>query len=306
MQKDKVLLGVASTGIAFLLWFQTQPLFEPGKQLEFAVPLAYEGLDDSQVVAITPAEPVMVVASGSTNDLEKLDSSSVRALINLSGAKPGVRKYPVEVTGGGVSSLEISPKIQLYEVAIERVVRRSFKVEVSVTGKPPEGLLLGDTAVNPSEVVVFGPESYFAKAALARVTFELANLRPGMTVDVPVEVLDKESKPIPLMKTEPPKVVISPQISAAPVTKRVAVNLNYKGSLPVGYRLELATVTPNQVELRGDSEKLAMLGGIESEAIDLSQLKGDSEVSVRLQVPTGALSEVAQVTVKLKIVRSGR
>lgn len=305
MKRDEIQLALAAFVIAFLLWFQTQPLFEPGKQLEFAVPLEYRGLDSDRLVAISSPEPVMVVASGTRNDLDKLNTDSVVAFVDLSAAQEGTKTFVVQ-TSGGANGVDIEPKTRGVEVAIETLVRKVVPVEIFTKGVAPDSLLYISAETNPEEVLVFGPKSYFEKFKKARVTLDLSILQSGKTEDLPVEVFDADGKPVPLMNSEPASVTISPKIQASPVTKKLFVNVNTSGSLPAGYRLDEVVVTPSQLQLMGSGEALSMVGALETESIDLTGLKESIEKRVKVKIPSGATSAVSEVTVKLKIILGGR
>ncbi len=300
MKRDEIALAFASVFIAFLLWFQTQPLFEPGQQLEFAVPLEYRGLNPQNLVAISSPEPIMVIASGTRNDLDKLNTDTVVAFVDLSDAKAGTKNFVVQLTGA-INGVTLDSRVKGIAVSIEDLVRKEVSVEISTTGVAPNALLYVTAETDPEKVTVFGPKSYFEKFRQARVTLDLAILRSGMTEDLPVEALDADGKPVPLMRTEPATVTVVPKIQAAAVSKRLFVNPSFTGSLPVGYRLDEAVLEPNQVLLTGPGEALSMVGSLDTEPISLSGLTSSTEKRVKLKIPQGATSNVVDVLLKLKI-----
>lgn len=302
--KEDVMLGIAAFVIAFLLWFQTQPLFEPGKQLEFAVPLKYEQLDDAKYMAISPPDPVMVVATGTAADLDKLDTSAVVATLDLSRVSPGKNRRPIQISGVNVPSVSVDPRKSSVEVDVEAVEHKTLEVRVQATGSAPTGLLYNGSETEPKKVDVYGPSSYLAKVAQVQVTLRLERLVPGMTDNLPVEVLDSEGKAVSLMKTNPGMVTVKPVSQPAPVTRTVPVNLNWNGSLPRGYKVASVTVEPNQVTVTGTSEKVAMIGGVECEPIDLEGQTDDFSQTVRLIYSDGFESSTKEVKVRVKVVRS--
>lgn len=304
--KEDVLLGLAAFAIAVLLWFSTQPLFEPGKQLEFAVSLRYEGLDEERFVVITPPEPVMVVASGSNLDLEKIDTGRVEAVVNLSDVRAGMNRIPVEIVGIQVGGVEASPRRAYAEVEVEPLVRKSFPILVRERGATPSGLLYNGAETYPTEVVVYGPEAGMNRVSRVEVRLDLATLTSGMTDSLPTEVMDEEGKAVPGMRTEPSTVTVIPVTQLAPATKNVPINLNWSGEVPRGYRVSSVSVEPNQVTLTGAGAAISMVGGIESGAVDLDGKTRDFEVTVNLRIPEGVESSVKQVTIKVGIERTGR
>ena len=303
--REDVLLGVAALFIAFLLWFSTQPLFEPGKELEFAVGLRYEGLDDEAFVAITPAEPVMVVASGSALDLDRLDTETIEAVVDLSSVDPGVRRLPVDIVGINVPGVTVSPKRTLVEIEIDEVARKSLPISVNPTGATPTGLSYSGSQTEPQEVQVYGPAQNMGKVETLQVTLNLGAVTPGSTVVLPVEVLDAEGRAVPAMATLPTTVTVIPLTQSAPAVRTVPINLNWEGTLPRGYRVDEVELTPNQISLTGSSAEISMIGGVDTEAIQLEGRTDDFSQTLQLLIPDGLVSTTESVEIRVKIVRSG-
>ena len=97
-KREDMLLFAVSLVIAFALFVQLQVGLEPGKEREFEVLLSFTNLSDDITVLQAPRS-VKVVASGSQQVLDALDTSKVRAVVDLSLARPGVRRYRIDVIG---------------------------------------------------------------------------------------------------------------------------------------------------------------------------------------------------------------
>lgn len=297
------MLGLAAFAIAFLLWFSTQPLFEPGRQLEFAVPVRYAGLDEEKFVAMTAPGPIMVVASGSSVDLDRLDSQRVEAVVDLKAVRAGMNRVAVFLEGASAPGVALEPKVRYVEVEVEPIARRVMDVEIVPTGVPPAGLLYNGSVTTPQSVEVYGPESAMALVDHVQVTFRLEQLVSGSTLELPVEVLDAEGKAVQRMRTDPAEVTVAPKAQAAPVTKSVPVNLTYTGTLPRGYRVQTIRTDPLEVRVSGDSAAVAMLGGLDSSAVNLNGRTASFEQTVNLTIPDGVEPSVREVTVSVTIER---
>ena len=117
MNRENLSLGIASLVIAFLLWYQVQPLFEPGRERELAVKLKLINRPEG-MMAIPSVETVLVIASGTRDQLDRLEMDSVEAIVDLQDAEPGDRIYPVEIQAPNGSNLMFSARTPLVRVAV--------------------------------------------------------------------------------------------------------------------------------------------------------------------------------------------
>lgn len=302
MNRENVLLAIASLFIAVLMWLQVQPLYEPGREREFAVPITFENKPET-LVAFPAIESVIVVASGTLADLDQLDTNTVQAVVDLSTAQAGDRNFLVQVRAPANSRLEFRPRDPRARVALEPVVTRTLPVEVTTANAPLGGLAFTSASTQPAEVRVTGPKSYMERVATARVTIDLAAVRPGLTFSIPVQVLDQEAKPVPLAVAEPTEVIVAPAVAAAAVEREVPVIADVTGTPASGYRVVSVTVSPNSIKLTGPTDQLAGVTSLRVPSIDVSQANESVTRTLRPNLPPGTSTETPIVTVTVTIRR---
>lgn len=300
MKAENLLLGVASIIVAVLFWLQVQPLFEPGREREFAVPLRLENRPDT-LVALPAAESVLVVASGTLTDLDRLDTSSVEAVVDLSRGKPGMRAFAVQVRGPMNRGIEIRPRQNKIQVTLETVKSKTLAVKVTTTDAPEGALVYQGGRVMPESVEVSGPASTLDAVTTAKVTFDLRKLKPGGTYSLPVELLDESGGAVPLMVADPPNVTLAPSVKSADIERNVPVNIEWKGQLPFGHTLQSIEITPPIVRLTGSSENIAKVAAVATEPVDLQRLKSERSMELNLVLPSGVGSETKTVQVKVTV-----
>ncbi len=300
MNKEDIKLLLASFVIAVVLWFQVQPMFEPGREREFIIPLRVEG--KSEELAIFPStDNITIVASGALIDLDKLDTTKVEAFLNAENAKPGQFNLPVLLRAPADLNLEFRPRTTTIRVTCERVLRQNGRIEVLTTGTPRNDLVLGETIATPSEVEVFGPESYIKQVSKLRVTVDLTRLQPGQSISIPVEILDKNNKPVPSTLSDPTRVSVAASFSAAAASREVPVIVDWIGSPASGYKIEEITVKPPRIKITGESEQISTMTTIETQELTVSDLNSSKIYKLKLIAPSGITLDTQQVEVTVKI-----
>jgi YbbR domain-containing protein len=302
-KREDMLLFIFALIIATLLFGQLQVGQEPGREREFEVPLTFSNQSEDVAVVQAPRS-VRVVASGSQQALDNLDTSKVRALVDLSEVEPGVRKLRVEVLGPLKSGLTLSPSRSFAELQIESKQRKTFDVQLLTVGTPPGNFTFNGVTMLPPRVEVSGPSSNVPQVVSVRAVFDLTNLTPNQSIEVELEALGEQNKPVPLITIEPSVVQILPAVSIGPSKRNLLVTPVFTGQPAVGYRITGYDVVPNQVTTTGESGDVSRVTTVSTETIDLSGLRADRRFTVRLVLPEGLEpSSGDQVTVIVRVSR---
>ncbi|MCW5937239.1 MAG: hypothetical protein KIT11_08035 [Fimbriimonadaceae bacterium] len=295
---DLVLLG-AALFTAMMLRAALTPVFVPDREREFDARVEYRGLSDSLVV-VQPAQSVKVMATGSADDLDQLDTDTVQAVVDLTQAVAGERSYPVEIAGPVSSRVKLGARFGTLRLDIQKVDTLQRTVELEQSGLPPPAYVVEGGTIEPPEVTIFGPEKSLPEVKRVRVILNLNEVRPGGSYLVPVEVLGEKGKPVPMVRVQPAQVTVTPAVAAAQPSKRVLVSPNWVGQLPFGYKLKGYQVKPSQVQVRGDSSDLAQFVSIDTAPIDLSAMRKTTTVSTKLNVP-GRVRTVGEASVEVTV-----
>ncbi|MCB0826555.1 MAG: hypothetical protein KDC26_10225 [Armatimonadetes bacterium] len=302
MKKENIFFAIASVVVAVLLWLQVQPMYEPGREREFAVPLKVQNLSQDLIV-IDREESVLLVASGTSAELDKLDTTQVEAFVDLETAREGSNDIQIKVQAPANIDVNVRARKPVSTVALETVIREKRKVSVQGKGAADPDLLYNGATTLPDEVELIGPVSYVEKVKELVVTLDLAKISPGVTENLPVQVLDEEGRPVPYMRTEPANVTVRPSVAPAQQERIVPINVQWKGSPAFGYRVSKVEVEPSQIVLKGNSADLAGLIAIRTSPVDLSGLKRSEERTVALIIANGVSSEINSVLVKITIAK---
>ena len=147
--------------IAFFLWGIAHGLgaIERG----FDIPVEIHGADDSLVVTDQSAVDINVRVMGSRAALRNVESGKLSYLLDVSGQKPGVGEYEVELSSrielpGGARFVSHSPS--RIQIRMERRGRKAVSVRPDVEGEPAEGYRLVGVRVTPGRVWLAGARSH--------------------------------------------------------------------------------------------------------------------------------------------------
>lgn len=286
---------LASLLIAFVLWLNVQPLYDPDKEREMQVKLELRDLSPNLAVIQAP-ESVTVFASGTTEQLDRLDSRDITAFVNLSAAKAGEAEYPVEVAGPSGRRVTLRARRSDLSLDIERTDSKEHDIELETTGLPPAEYVYDGATLVPALVNLSGPESSLGKVAKVRALIDLSRIAPRSDFNLKLEALDADGKPVPMVTIEPESVRVSPAVVSAPTTKRVIINAAFEGAVANGYEVTYYEVKPVQIELTGPSRELSKVSQINTAPISLKGLKSDTTIPVKLVIPPGLKATAATPT----------
>ena len=283
-------LKAVAVGIASLLWVAVggEKIVERSLQ----APLELQNLPEKvEIVGDAPGS-IDVRVRGTSTSLGRLSPGDLRAVLDVSGAKPGRNlfhigpdlvssPFGVEVSYAGPATVVI---------VFERQVSREVPVKPDVVGEPAPGYEVRRITVEPPRVDVIGPES--ALRDLAEATTEPVQLRSSagpIRETVAVAILDNTAR-LRTPQTAVVTVDIQPE-RAERTVGAVPVRMQLLGS---GLRAQSSPPTVS-VTVRGDDEALKGVGVSEVEAsVDLTGL-GAGRYTLPVRVAASKLFGVVRV-----------
>lgn len=281
--------------VAFLLaaglWLYVRAQNALVVQQTFPVKVQAANLDPNLIIT-RMSETINVEVEGKDQELSQIDEnmlSRASALVDFANATAGPGTYKVTVTPPPGSMLTWRPKDDgQVLVYLDQRVRRSFEVKVAKQGLAPDGLQVGEVLLDPSSVMLDGPESQIDEVGEVRATLEVAKVRPGETYQAKIEVFGKDQGPLPLVTSEPQTVTLRPVVASSPPNRNVLIEPNWAGQIPFGLDFVNYTVMPNQVQVEGNREVVADMQALRTAPIDLSAIRETTTLTVLLVVPAGS------------------
>jgi YbbR domain-containing protein len=185
----KVLALCAACG----LWFNLAS--EPQLATIVSVPVDYKNFPKDLVISSSIVDSVEVEARGPASRLREMQESHPTAIVDLASVRtPGERTFTL--TGAvqaprGVTLGRMIPEQLRFR--FEHQVTGKVGVDVVYSGQLPAGLAIADVTVDPSELVVMGPESRVRDARKARTDpFDLTRVSKDSEQDLATYIGDPE------------------------------------------------------------------------------------------------------------------
>jgi|GEM_PF-1058549 len=298
---ERILLGAVSLLLAMMLWLQVAVTETPNLQREVSVPLEVRNLGNDLLPVDAPPR-VAVLFEGPQRDLDAISAEQWTAFVDATGVSAGSRELEVKASGPVTARLLYRTRQRVIKIDFDPVSRVERPVTVETRGRRPEDLRYDGAAVMPDQVMITGPATVMRDVRAVRASLDLSRIRPGVSYNVPVEILGPNNRPIPQARAEPASVTVFPAVAAAPATGSVLITPIWRGSPALGFRVTGYEFRPNQVMLTGEAEALAALRIVETQPINLAGLRQNTTIAVPLRVPSGLRQRTAgpvMVTVRI-------
>jgi YbbR domain-containing protein len=161
-------LKITALGLGALLWFAVA-----GQQVERTVsrvPVLYRNVPLGLQITGDLTEAVTVHVRGTENQISRLQTDEVGAVVDLGDAQAGQRStFPLRTdqiaVPAGVEVIWVEPAE--VTLTLEPAGTANFPVKPAVDGQPAPGFIMSGVQVDPPTVALAGPESRLRTATAA-------------------------------------------------------------------------------------------------------------------------------------------
>jgi YbbR domain-containing protein len=159
-------LKLLAVGLAILGWaylrFAGNPIVAAAQfDQQLSVPIAAVNLPAGYIARFPEREAVVTLVTKRGEQPIKPDQ--IKAILDLSNKETGVYNVPVQLVAPETAVQSLSPAS--VTLTIERIGERSFPITVHYVGAPPNGIVVGDTRIQPETVAVRAPTSMLAQVS---------------------------------------------------------------------------------------------------------------------------------------------
>jgi YbbR domain-containing protein len=150
---------VVALAISVLIWAVAQGTSSIHES--FDVPVELVGIEDGLVVTDQNSDAINVRLRGSRASLRNLDRDRMKYRVDVSGGKPGVAVYEVDVDTiehpAGTAFAGYSPS--RIQVRFEKRGRKEVAVRAAIQGSPAPGFHLVEVVIDPPKIWLEGARS---------------------------------------------------------------------------------------------------------------------------------------------------
>ncbi len=302
LMNERVLYVVLSILIATVAWLYVATAQNPLVERVMALDLHVRGLSTNEVIVQAPGR-VQVRLQGPRSALAFLSPALLDASVDLTGLKPGEHRVPIYVaTPPEVRTVERTPPDAL--VVLDTLARARLPVELSLIGKPGEGLTLGPSRIVPDYVMISGAATQVEEVRHALVTLDVTTLRQPVVMSVLVRLVDANGQEVRGLAVDPSIVQATLPVREAAITKTVPVVPTIVGSPQPGLTVTGVTADPATVTLSGLGSLLQHVTAAATAPVDLGGARGDLTRRVGLVLPSGVAASSPQAAVTVHIGRA--
>lgn len=293
---------VFSVVMAVLLWLYVSHQENPTTEQVITVPLEVRDLAQHLVIAERPSF-VKVRLQGQRQDLDNIAPRDVYAFLALEGVDVGQHILEVKVSVPGKTRL-VSVNPSTVNVKVEVVSHAQVPVVVTyVDNTPAKGFMALKPILEPSQVLVSGPEHKVKEVKQVFVEVDLKDSNVNFHQKLPAKVEDMEGNLMHgWIDLEPAEIkVLIPIVREMP-SKSLTVKVPLAGEPAEGYKVERIVVEPELLTVFGEIAALNNVDFLTAEPVDVSGASQDVIRKVKVLVPEDlTMVEDPTVTVLVKI-----
>ncbi len=292
-----------SVAIAVVMWLYVATAQNPVVTRQMRVELQLRNVPANEVlIRPSPSSTVQVTVrlQGQRTQIALLNPTLVDAYVDLSGLGPGDHPNVPVVVLPRLDVRVVDEKPSSVLVVLDAFASKRLPVEVSLLGKPPQGVTLGSPHTVPTHVIVTGPERQVSDVRHAVVSVDTGPLRQQVVASLPVVATDTSGQPVSGVQVSPKIVDLTLAVREGIISKVVPIVPTITGTPSPALAVTSATADPETVALTGPTSTLAGVESAATSPLDITAARGDLSRKVPLQLPAGVTASVDQATVTVR------
>ncbi|MBU3089031.1 hypothetical protein KPL42_11095 [Clostridium gasigenes] len=310
-KKERIIVPLICLFMSIGLWFYVSNVENTIRQYGLTkVPveiLNIETLKDSKLTLSPNQEFYIDLKLEGSNEIYKIKKEDFKITVDISeyALKKGGNKMavniiesPADLTIKNTNNLNIV--VNLEEISEKTI---EIKSEISVT--PREGYSIAPIEIDNKDVKITGAASLVDKVEAVVIRGDVKDAVEdiiGSYDIIPIDSLGKKVEGVEL-KSKYADVVI--KVSKVSKGRSIPIKINTVGKLPEDLKLKSIEGSRKTSEIVGAKALVDQVVELQTEKVDLSQVKDNGEVTVGIIVPEGAtlLQGEEFITVKVNVVK---
>lgn len=303
--KQKVIVQLVCVLLSFGLWIYVTNIENPIKSYELnKVPVEIKNSDNlkSSGLTLSPNQNfyVNLKIEGSSQDLFSIDKEDFKISVDLNELvlKKGENKVMVRIEEAPQdikikNSTGLTIRINTEEYKTKEV---PVKSKINVISK--SGYYVATPIFSPDIVLVSGPESLVDKVKSVVAEAEESNAVKTIIKNYTVIPVDDNYKEVIGVQLSQKWVEATIEINEG---KTVPIKINVIGTIQNDLKLKSISSDTTEIGITGPKSILDSISEIGTENIDISQIKDNTSMEVKLKIPDGILIHNGQNNINVNI-----
>lgn len=284
---SKVLWVIVSILASILLWvYVTSARGDIIEARIDNVPVTFIGQEtirekDGLIVTNVSNQTVDITVRGTRRDISKLSDKNMTASVDVSKIAAASQHtsslnvtFPSGVDNGTMTAISTSPSTISFSVVKEN--SKVIAIRGEFTGTVAEGFAAKDPVIEPSSVVISGPEAQISKVSYAKVVINRDNVDKTLTFDDSFILCDAEGNTVDPKDIECDTEIVSVTLPIS-ATKEVPLTIDVVDGAGATAENIKITCVPETITIAGDAETLDGINKISLGTLDLASFEYTSE-----------------------------
>ena len=290
-KKKTIIVKCVCVLLSFILWLYVSNVENPSRTSDLkSVPVEFlnEDVLTSSNLYFSPNQnyTVDLKLEGGAKEIYSVNKSDFILKADLSGyaLKKGENNIPVEVVSAPEGVTIKNKTVLTVKVILEESTEKNVSVYSKVRTTFKDGVSKKSITVTPKSVKVSGPESLVKNVTSVVLEGDIVDISKDISQSfklIPIDSSGNEVTGVELSE-DIGKVVVNVGNS-----KQVKINPVYKGSLPENLTLKGITLSADTVNILGDSNVVKSINQIDTQPINLSDIKESGTIDIKLNLPNG-------------------
>lgn len=295
-----------SIALAVAVWISAVTASDPVEERSYPLPVALEiiGQDPGLVITSEVPNQLSLVLKAPSSIWDKLinEPAAVRALVDLSGQRPGPVTLPVNV------QVSLRPvEIKMYTprsitLTLEVLSSRVFPIRLIRQGEPAIGFQMEEPVLGEKNVTISGPSSLVNRVQDVIATLTVGQAHETIKRTLLLQTVDANEQLVSGLSISPDRVLVEQAITQRGGYRNLVVKAIVIGQIGRGYRVTNISVFPPAITVFSNNPTLvsSLPGYVETTPLDLKSARDDIDVRLSLNLPAG-VSVVGEPNVQVQV-----
>lgn len=303
-KQEQLIIKICCFVAAFILWLYIYNVENPSKDRIVTVQVK---IVNQEALAASNLAPVLendvnmkITIRGNISEIYsvKLDDIKLEADLSSLALKKGENTIPVVIksTPSGIRVLG-SENLNV-QINVDELVTKSVPVKIVLKGAAKSGFYAITPDLGNKQVMIKGPSKIVDQVKYVSAACDVSDAVSDVTQKVSLQAESENGTKFNYLIIEPDTLNITIPVNKV---KTVGVNVKLTGNLDSSSLVKSVLPVSPAIEIAANDDVLGSISSIDTEPVNVKELKGDQSIEAKLVIPTGVTVVNNTTAVKLNV-----